>query len=571
LLKSMTVLSSGLFTLRGRGQRQRAHIHEEQESKFCAMASSGEDGFESTELSARERAPFRHHMLTRRFFSGHGWSKSIPLFGLLCEKFGVYFVCMIGCTYLVNKGITAHVLAAASLPLFKGEFGVDVALYQRIVAVGFMAWSMKPLIAVSSDLITFWGFHKRYFLLMAESTCCVVLFLLSVSPRGGSHHAAVVAGVMLFLANFCCAVLDILPEGRYSELIAHKPEAGSAMVSWVWSCVMIGGGAAALFHGPLADAGYVRISLLIAMVSQGLLFFPLTKNWFGERSDRTVSGQCASFSTSKFLEHQKLTFLAIGMSVGILVSAFAALFLDSFNLLCITATVAVALTGCSALVLPKTAALANIFMFLKELLYVQLPGPLDYFYTADESCLADGPHFSYAYYQTFTVIIGYGAGVLGVTLFHKVFSTKCFRYVFWCTAGLKIIASVVDFAIVKRWNRYLGLGDHTSYLLGDAIVFGVCQMLDFMPAVILTSRLCPKGMEATMYAILAGFSNLGQALSNTTGSLLVEFVWPVVTTPPCDFSNLPILLFVCHGLLPMLIFPLSLLMVPDASICEELS
>jgi hypothetical protein len=32
----------------------------------------------------------------------------------------------------------------------------------------------------------------------------------------------------------------------------------------------------------------------------------------------------------------------------------------------------------------------------------------------------------------------------------------------------------------------------------------IVATLEFMPAVILTSRLCPKGMEATVYALLAG-------------------------------------------------------------------
>ena len=35
-------------------------------------------------------------------------------------------------------------------------------------------------------------------------------------------------------------------------------------------------------------------------------------------------------------------------------------------------------------------------------------------------------------------------------------------------------------------------------------------MMEFMPAVILTSKLCPIGIEATMFALLAGFQNFGQ-------------------------------------------------------------
>ena len=35
-------------------------------------------------------------------------------------------------------------------------------------------------------------------------------------------------------------------------------------------------------------------------------------------------------------------------------------------------------------------------------------------------------------------------------------------------------------------------------------------MLEFMAGVILTSKLCPREMESTVYAVLAGFQNFGQ-------------------------------------------------------------
>jgi folate/biopterin transporter len=515
---------------------------------------------------------FRYHAATQRSFVQFPFLARIPLLVPLSEQFGIFFVCGTGLTYFFNKGITAHTLSSAALPLFKGEFGVELSMYQRLVAVGFMAWSMKPLIAIVSDLSTMWGYNKRFTLVSAAVASCALLFLASSLPSAtvgtDPKPTALFAGVIFFLANLCCATLDILPEGRYSEMIALRPDTGSSVVSWVWSSVMVGGGIASLIQGPLADAGLVRVSLILAGICQLLLVAPLGRNWLGERADRSAREECIKFNRRKFDAHKKLVNLSVAMSAGVLISAVAALSFETMTLLWVTSLCAALLCSASFLVLPRTAAVANTFMFLKELLYIQLPGPLDYFYTADDQCVPGGPHFSYAYYQTFTVIVGYIAGAVGVALFHKFFSRKSFRFTFWCTALLKVAASVVDIVIVKRWNRQLGLSDHISYMLGDAIVFGMCQMLDFMPAVVLMSRLCPKGMESTMYAILAGFSNLGQALSNTTGAFLVDVVLPVSASPPCDFSNLPMLLFVGHGLLPMLVVPLSIWMVPDESVSD---
>merc|ERR1711957_6679 len=44
----------------------------------------------------------------------------------------------------------------------------------------------------------------------------------------------------------------------------------------------------------------------------------------------------------------------------------------------------------------------------------------------------------------------------------------------------------------------------------------------WMPGVLFLSQLCPKGMEATMYALLAGCHNLGNTISSSCGALLLH-------------------------------------------------
>ncbi len=38
-------------------------------------------------------------------------------------------------------------------------------------------------------------------------------------------------------------------------------------------------------------------------------------------------------------------------------------------------------------------------------------------------------------------------------------------------------------------------------------------MLEFMAGVVLTSKLCPRELESTVYALLAGYQNFGQVVS----------------------------------------------------------
>eukprot|EP00493_Phyllostaurus_siculus_P027933 UN28281 len=53
--------------------------------------------------------------------------------------------------------------------------------------------------------------------------------------------------------------------------------------------------------------------------------------------------------------------------------------------------------------------------------------------------------------------------------------------------------------------------------------FNVIDGINFMPAVILTAKLCPKNLEATTYAMLAGFQNFGRQVATAVGTNIFIF------------------------------------------------
>merc|ERR1712060_993615 len=61
--------------------------------------------------------------------------------------------------------------------------------------------------------------------------------------------------------------------------------------------------------------------------------------------------------------------------------------------------------------------------------------------------------------------------------------------------------------------------DLATFLFGTAFLEQLIDQLDGLPATLLLSKLCPKGIETTMFAILAGFSNIGLSLSGQMGGL----------------------------------------------------
>jgi hypothetical protein len=56
--------------------------------------------------------------------------------------------------------------------------------------------------------------------------------------------------------------------------------------------------------------------------------------------------------------------------------------------------------------LPRRLAMCNFYMFLSSVLYVNIGGAQDFWFTGDEECVPGGPSFDYTYYNTYTAIVG---------------------------------------------------------------------------------------------------------------------------------------------------------------------
>lgn len=242
----------------------------------------------------------------------------------------------------------------------------------------------------------------------------------------------------------------------------------------------------------------------------------------------------------------------------------------TYQLLYCCVIVSVVLSVSGFLLIPTTIMKANFFGWCQLTSYILISGATDDFYMADKNCIENGPHFSQTFYNSVGAVIGNVAGLVGVYLFSRVFSKQSYRTTLICTTMVQVMASIFDIIIVERWNTYIGIPDHAMYVMGDAIVYEVCYMLNYMPLNMLISRLCPKGCESTMFAILASFSNLGASTSSTIGAILMETVWPITSSVPCNFSNLRWLIITGHLITPLICIPLVFVLIPGKRICDPI-
>ena len=122
-----------------------------------------------------------------------------------------------------------------------------------------------------------------------------------------------------------------------------------------------------------------------------------------------------------------------------------------------------------------------------------------------------------------------------------------------------------DIVITMRWNTRIGIPDKWMYMLGDNIVSPIISMQAFLPMVLITSKLCSRGMESTMYALLAGFQNFGVSVSRSAGAFVIH----AANIGNCDFSNLPTAIAVCNMAMPLLCIPAAFILLPDMRLSDN--
>lgn len=424
-----------------------------------------------------------------------------------------------------------------------------------------LPWGTKALFGSISDSVPLGGYTKRYYIILS----CILLSAVAGVLASASHITPHTAAGLFCLGNLAVCIIDLLIEGKYSELMRTRGEGRSDIVTYVWLCCMGGGLVAAVIAGPLADQGIIQPLAWGALVMAMLPLMPLVCGWLPEEK------QVSCLLTSKLRTNRGVFALAIAMSAAAFAIAMATVYGSPYSKLFTSIGAALFLLVAADKALPPVLSSCNAFMFIVEISSISLSGALQYFFITPHVCFPDGPNFSYVFFTTWASVIAALFGLLGLMLFQSKLSHWNVRRIFYLTTTLRILAALFDIALVERWNRdTLGIGDHTFFVLGDAIISPVIAMISFLPMVMLTSKLCSAGLESTTYSILAGFQNLGSIVSRSIGSFVITLLGMQTTTCPYTFTNLGPGIAVCHMAMPLLVIPFARLLLPNTRLDEPL-
>jgi len=124
--------------------------------------------------------------------------------------------------------------------------------------------------------------------------------------------------------------------------------------------------------------------------------------------------------------------------------------------------------------------------------------------------------------------------VFGTVIYQKFFSSWSYRTIFAFSQVLLVVINLLDLLWVTRTNVKMGIPDKL-FLFGEDLLGPIVRRLSEMPMLILAAKICPSGVEATLFALIMGLSNFGATIGQYLGAALLQMLGGVEAP---DFQNL---------------------------------
>ncbi len=381
-------------------------------------------------------------------------------------------------------------LAHLAISFFlKDELGLSPAQTASLVGIAMLPWTVKPLYGLISDALPLWGYRRRPYLILSSVLGASAWWALAYWVHSPEMAAVAIAGGSLGIA--CAdAIIDALIVQRARE--EADGDAGS-LQSFGWACVSIGAIASSWLSGYLLEHLGARNVFVITG------FLP------------TLVGIAALAIADPPLPASQSLWQNLKVNLGQIKQA----------------------------VTNRQILLPASFIFLWQA--TPSADTAFFYFTTNE--LGFNPEF------LGSVRLGTSiAGLFGVWLFQRYLRHIPLRKIFFWSTIVATLLGLTSLVLVNHWNRALGISDRW-FSFGDSLILTVAGRIAFMPVLVLAARLCPKGIEATLFALLMSAINISSLVSAQLGAGLTYLLGVTET----NFANLWLLLLITNlsSLLPL--------------------
>jgi len=153
--------------------------------------------------------------------------------------------------------------------------------------------------------------------------------------------------------------------------------------------------------------------------------------------------------------------------------------------------------------------------------------------------------------------VGSVGSLVGVILYQNILKDHSFRSLLFSSQLMLSLSGMLDLILVLRLNLKMGIPDYYFAVIDE----GVSKMINrvkWMPLLVLSSKLCPTGIEGTFYALLMSIDNIGGLTGQWVGGLLLHLLRITRT----EFNNLWAAIMIRNV---MRLLPLALLFLVPSS------
>ncbi|XP_051177776.1 folate-biopterin transporter 1, chloroplastic [Lolium perenne] len=389
----------------------------------------------------------------------------------------------------------------------KDDLQLDPAETAVITGFSALPWLIKPLYGFISDSVPLFGYRRRSYLILSG-----ILGAISWSFMATIVDDKYSAALSIILGSLAVAFSDVVVDSMVVERARGESQSTSgSLQSLCWGSSAFGGVVSAYFSGSLVDTYGVRFVFGVTA------FLPLMTSAVAVLVNEhrlPSSKRSISFSGSGLIESSRQQIMQIWTAVK-----------------------------------QPNIFLPTLFIFLWQAT-PQSDSAMFYFVTNKIG-------FTPEFLGRVTLVTSV-ASLLGVGIYNSFLKAVPLRKIFLVTTILGSALGMTQVLLVTGLNRKLGISDEW-FSIGDSLILTVLGQASFMPVLVLAAKLCPLGVEATLFATLMSISNAGSVAGGLVGAGLTQFLG--VTKD--NFENLALLIAVCNisSLLPLPLLGL----LPDES------
>ncbi|KAE8698289.1 Folate-biopterin transporter 1 [Hibiscus syriacus] len=407
------------------------------------------------------------------------------------------------------QGVLGLAKLAVSFYL-KDDLHLDPAETAVITGFSALPWLVKPLYGFISDSIPLFGYRRRSYLVLS-GLLGALSWILMATFVDGKYGAA----FCILLSSFSVAFSDVVVDSMVVERARGESQSVSgSLQSLCWGSSAFGGIVSSYFSGSLVEAYGVRfvfgVTALLPLITSAVAVLVKEQRVLGPARVSNVL-----FGNSNFLESSKENIIQLW-------TAFR----------------------------QPHVFLPTVFIFLWQA--TPHSDSAMFFFTTNK--LGFTPEFLGRVKLVTSV-----ASLVGVGLYNGFLKYVPLRKIFLVTTIAGSVLGMTQVFLVTGLNRQFGISDEW-FAVGDSLILTVLSQASFMPVLVLAAKLCPEGMEATLFATLMSISNGGSVLGGLIGAGLTK----VFGVTRDKFDNLAALIILCNltSLLPL---PLLRLLPRDDS------